>query len=105
MAGHINTPIRQDWCTPEWIKRGVYHTFDGRPDLDPCSNPESIMDAKVELYDGGLEYDWGLHKNIFVNPPFNRNKVTKTSLYNWVEKCRDTRLDFKAILFYCVRPM
>ena len=73
------------WNTPPKYTIPIKEFFKGRIDLDPCSNEGSIVQAKTELYEGGLEYNWGQHKNIFVNPPYGRNG--KTSIYHWLQKC------------------
>ena len=38
MGGHIKDMVSQHWNTPDWILNGVWRTFDGTIDLDPCDN-------------------------------------------------------------------
>lgn len=80
---------RVDMCTPERVLQVAY-TCIGRPDLDPASNPNSIVKADVHLADpavwsdedlppgflalDGLALDWhgeGV-RSAWVNPPYSR---------------------------------
>jgi site-specific DNA-methyltransferase (adenine-specific) len=78
------TSNREDWCTPAGLLDLVR---DVAPiALDPCSNPHSIVGAKVEWRldrDGdSLVKPWADHGGmVYVNPPYGR----KTGL--WVQKC------------------
>lgn len=75
------------WNTPPKYVQPITDFLQGI-DLDPCSNPSSIVTANTELFTGGLEYDWTNHRNVFVNPPYG--KYDGTSIYNWIEKGYDT---------------
>lgn len=99
---HTQAPPRDDWCSPpevvepaQWVLNGI--------DLDPASNPNSIIDARVSIYhvdimDGspyvlcdprypnavwgdGRTVDWSWARNAWINPPYgrgvNREWVTK----------------------------
>lgn len=80
MAGHIQTAKRQDWCTPKEIVEVVRTIFNGKIDLDPCSNSQSIVGAKEEwVLTNGLTIPWG-PRNVFANPPYGRG------LDKWVAK-------------------
>ena len=72
------------WCTPPKYTIPITEFF-GKIELDPCSNSESIVNANVELIEGGLDYDWETASTVFVNPPYGRNG--KTSIYDWLKKC------------------
>jgi len=72
------------WCTPPKYVIPITQFF-GKIELDPCSNPESIVNANIELCTGGLEYDWRKVRTVFVNPPYGRNG--ETSIYDWLKKC------------------
>jgi len=80
----------EDWTTPQHIIEAVLRAFGGGIDLDPCSNPDSIVPAgrriwlakwrdwyledhqelplDVEVGDGLLA-TWG--GNVFCNPPYS----------------------------------
>ena len=80
------------WCTPQKYVNCIYTFFDGPPDLDPCSNSYSIIKAKKEYIlpeNDGLNESWNF-KTIFVNPPYGRDKVRKTTIKNWLEKCSES---------------
>ena len=96
---------RQDWCTPEDCAPYIYETLGGIPDLDACSNPDALIQAKrviwwdelKEQYDAegislaaNAEYGDGLEvlrnaapgTTVYLNPPFGREDVPK-----WVDAC------------------
>lgn len=79
MAGHIATAARVDWNTPEQIVLAVHQVFDGPPDLDPCSNPTSIVGARrnIMLPEDGLRAPW--LGRVFVNPPFGTTHIDWTA--------------------------
>ena len=62
--------------------------FENNINLDPCSNSDSIVRAttKYILPVDGLMETWNF-KNIYVNPPYGRDKQRKTSIKNWIKKC------------------
>lgn len=79
-----------DWNTPREIIEPTRRLFDGSIDLDPCSNPGSIVDATVEWYgdtpsDDGLALSWDLglkrETRVYVNPPYGR------VIGAWTRKC------------------
>ncbi len=84
------TAKSEDWTTPPHIIEAVLRAFGGGIDLDPCSNPDSIVPAATRIWlakwadwyredhpdlpDGvevgdGLLATWG--GNVFVNPPYS----------------------------------
>jgi hypothetical protein len=77
----IPSPSKSDTGnTPEYILKPVREFFQSI-DLDPCSNPGSIVNAKnnwkLPEHDG-LKENW--FGNVFVNPPFGR------PLKDWISK-------------------
>lgn len=78
---------RVDHGTPRIVAEGIIYPVLGDPvDLDPCSNPESIIRAhrKVMLPEDGLAVPW--KGNVFFNPPFGEDKEAGTSIEDWVRK-------------------
>lgn len=73
---------RVDWNTPQNIVELVHEFFGGPPDVDPCSNPNSIVQARREYMrerdENGLVVEWS--KTFFLNPPYG------TGVLNWVIK-------------------
>jgi hypothetical protein len=92
---------RDDWNTPLVVVHAVRRAFDGQIDLDPCSNPASVVGAAREfiltpldqtlplpvpnwearrvVVTDGLVENWDA-KSVFLNPPFG-------ALRKWVDKC------------------
>jgi len=81
---------RPDWNTPESVMEIVYQFFpDGIVDLDPCSNPGSVVKSR-KSFDGidgncGLAAEWT--GSVYVNPPYGR------AINLWIEKCASHRND------------
>lgn len=93
---------RVDLCTPAWLLERAYHVL-GRPvDLDPASNPATLVEARVHCVDpgrhelnpvldpgyvavDGLSFDWYAEgaRTAWVNPPYGRSHNNK-----WAEKIR-----------------
>jgi phage N-6-adenine-methyltransferase len=80
---HYNTPLV--------VLEPIYHFIGGSFDLDPCSNPTSIVRAK-QTYDetsNGLVQNWVDADTVFVNPPYS-----KPNLALWSRKCaEESRMD------------
>lgn len=81
---------RDGWCTPEPIAAALPRELD----LDPCSNPRSIVVAKtaysLEVDQDGLALPWfGL---VFVNGPYS-------NLLPWGEKLAAERANIKGAGF------
>jgi len=77
-----------NWNTPKWILDLVRKL--GPIDLDPCSNPMSIVGARheygncPEIPGNGLWVKWEKHRLIYVNMPFD-------TIYPWTRKAKRTR--------------
>lgn len=114
MAGQIPDSVSTDWCTPDSYLDLVRKVL-GPIGLDPCSNPESRVDAAVSycLPQDGLTQSWDA-PTVFFNPPFgrvylmptdpgyrtftaqqyrdlpapDRARCVATSVYDWVARAR-----------------
>lgn len=75
-----------DWNTPTKYVNLIYKIFD-EIDFDPCSNKDSIVNAKTEIMlpNDGLSVEWN-YKTIFVNPPYGRDFNRKTTIKDWIAK-------------------
>ncbi len=79
MAGHIQSSDSIDWATPPQFKEAALEVFGGKIDLDPCSNPYSIMGAKVNYRlpeKDGLVETWGVNgpgTSVWVNEPYGKS--------------------------------
>jgi phage N-6-adenine-methyltransferase len=74
------------WCTPEVVLAPVRQLAGGRIALDPCSNSQSIVNARV-AWTGpdaggvdGLAMPWPRRGLVFVNPPYSAKAI-------WMRKC------------------
>lgn len=91
-AGRNVNTTSINWGTPSKYVDLVKRFYGGEIDLDPCSNHESIVGAKVEFVypqKDGLEELWN-YNNIYVNPPYGRCKETKTSIKDWFKRCYES---------------
>lgn len=84
MAGAILTTGHVDYCTPGYILDAAYNLIGDHFDLDPCTNPKSIVRAKRHIlrdpyvlpdkpgweYGDGLRTKWS--GKIWLNPPFGK---------------------------------
>jgi len=88
-AGRKVVGYAKDWGTPKKYVDAVKEMFGGAVDLDPCSNPNSIVDARVEYLlpkQNGLIESWKF-STIYVNPPYGIDQQHGTSIKNWLKKC------------------
>jgi hypothetical protein len=95
-AGRKNHGQSQEWGSPFKIVSTVKSFFDGQIDLDPCSNEHSIVGSKVAYRlptNDGLVCSWE-YQRIYVNPPYGRDPLRKTSIYNWLGKCAKAHRDY-----------
>lgn len=88
-AGRKNHGQNQNWCTPPKIISAVRDFYEGRIDLDPCSNEHSVVDAVIsyQLPMDGLSASWN-YSRIYVNPPYGRDQDRRTSIYDWLKNCQ-----------------
>jgi len=79
---------RDNHCTPGIVAKGIIYPVLGDPvDLDPCSNPDSIIRATRRIMlkkgedplGGGLIVPWNV-RTVFVNPPYGEN------IEEWIKK-------------------
>ncbi len=78
MAGVIADSGNLSWNTPDYLLEKIRVYFNGTIDLDPCSNPGSIVQATdnwVLPYRDGLEESWGERKRVYVNPPYGSSYI------------------------------
>lgn len=96
-AGRKINSDSQDWCTPPKYVSAVKEFF-GEIELDPCSNPKSIVKAKVEYVlpkNDGLKDSWNF-STIYVNPPYGLDKLRGTSIKDWIRKCAEAHLEYQS---------
>jgi hypothetical protein len=58
-----------DWCTPPEVTEKLAEFFGGPVDVDPCSNANSIVQARKTYASGGLHLPWG--RTTYENPPYS----------------------------------
>ena len=92
-AGRSNVhSLSQGWCTPPKYVRAIHDFFGGSVALDPCSNRHSIVGAAVEYSlpaADGLVESW-VYPTIFVNPPYGRDRETRTTIRDWLRRCAES---------------
>lgn len=96
--GRCATSNSKDWCTPPRIVWHVRAFFGGKISFDPCSNQYSIVDAETSCAlpeSDGLAVSWN-YPTIFVNPPYGRDKESKTSICDWIKKCRYSHENYQS---------
>jgi hypothetical protein len=87
-----------DHGTPEPVAEGIIYPVLGDPvDLDPCSNPDSIIRArrKVMLPEDGLAIPW--RDKTFVNPPYG-DKLIKPFMEKIVSSYRHDGAEIIALI-------
>lgn len=95
-AGRKVNTSSQNWCTPPKYTIPIKEFFGGTIELDPCSNDESVVGAEISLTTGGLEYDWGKAKTVYVNPPYGRG--IGSTIYDWLKKCNNSNTEVIALI-------
>lgn len=74
-----------DWHTPPEIVEAVRDLFDGRIDLDPCSNSHEAPNVPALVHftreDDGLSRPWS--GRVYLNPPYGKG------IGPWIEKVRE----------------
>jgi hypothetical protein len=69
---HIGLSNKTDqWFTPPEIINRVSQVFNHCINLDPCGSTESnrIVQASKVIAENSIDTDWGIHRNVFCNPP------------------------------------
>lgn len=97
-AGRSVHSQSQDWCTPPQYVDAVKRVFGGEIELDPCSNPDSVVNARCEFSlpeTDGLSREWDF-PSIYVNPPYGADRARGTTIRNWLAKCALTRTEYGA---------
>jgi len=95
-AGRESVSLQKSWCTPEPLVTKIHNFFNNKLDLDPCSNPYSLIKANKKFSlpkTDGLKQEWKF-KSIFVNPPYGNDKERKTTIKNWLAKCHYSNYKF-----------
>lgn len=79
-AGKVEKSGSVAWCTPPEVRDFCWEVYGGPPQLDPASNPGSIMGAQENWYfpeRDGLDDPWGTRpatdqvgKTVWLNEPF-----------------------------------
>jgi hypothetical protein len=87
----------KDWCTPPEYVMSVRCVM-GTIELDPCSNPYSMVKAEKEYMlpeHDGLKETWD-SKTIYVNPPYGRDKARGTTIKDWLWKCTEANQSYNS---------
>jgi hypothetical protein len=90
-AGRMVNTGSQHWGTPPKYVEAVKRVLGRTLALDPCSNPYSLVKAKVEYRlprKDGLKASWD-YPTIFVNPPYGLDQARGTSIKHWLERCAE----------------
>lgn len=92
----LMSSVNKHWCTPaNVLERVRLMCPDGQIDLDPCSNPKSIVRATTEWWgcddeEDGLLVQWdrglGRPTYVFVNPPYGDDVAV------WTQRCAQQAL-------------
>jgi hypothetical protein len=88
---HVN-PLSQTWCTPPKYVNAIKRFWNGKIDLDPCSNEYSVVNAEVEYRlpeHDGLKESWN-YPTVYVNPPYGADRERGTTIKDWLAKCVNT---------------
>lgn len=94
-AGRKINSDSHHWGTPPKYVNAV-REFLGTIALDPCSNESSVVGAGVEYVlpdKDGLIESWN-YPTIYVNPPYGRDPVRRTSILDWLRRCSEANKDY-----------
>ena len=95
-AGRTVVGQSQHWGTPRKYVDAIAQFFDGKIDLDPCSNDYSLVDAAVKYslpHTDGLTQTWDFAA-IFVNPPYGTDVARGTRIRHWLAKCSEANAQY-----------
>lgn len=73
---HSQSETGDRWTTPKEVIDAIVRFNGGQIALDPCSNPNSIVGARIEWYGppggtDGLVMPWSVGGLVFMNPPYS----------------------------------
>jgi 16S rRNA G966 N2-methylase RsmD len=97
-AGRTVNSKSKDWGTPKKYVDAVKEVFNGKIDLDPCSNKCSLVGAGTEFMlpeKNGLNESWNF-KRIYVNPPYGSDKERGTTIKDWLAKCAKAHQEYNS---------
>lgn len=97
-AGRTVNSLSQDWCTPPKYVKAISEMFDDNIELDPCSNQNSIVNAKTEYIlpeNDGLYETWNF-QTIYINPPYGADRQRGTTIKNWLKKCAEANKKYNS---------
>lgn len=97
-AGRKVNTLSQSWCTPPKYVKAIKGFWDGKIDLDPCSNSYSIVHAETEYFlpqTDGLQQEWNF-PTIFINPPYGTDRERGTTIKDWLAKCALSAQKYKS---------
>ena len=97
-AGRRVNTQSQNWGTPAKYVNAVKAFWDGKIDLDPCSNEYSIVHAATEYRlpeQDGLKESWN-YPTIYVNPPYGADRQRGTTIKDWLARCARAHIDYKS---------
>lgn len=90
-AGRTVNAMSQHWGTPEKYVEAVREVFGGEIELDPCSNDDAVVHARVEYRlpsHDGLHESWN-YPTVYVNPPYGSDRERRTTIKHWLRKCAE----------------
>ena len=90
-AGRTVNAMSQHWGTPDKYVDAVREVFGGEIGLDPCSNGDAVVHARVEyrLPDhDGLHESWN-YPTVYVNPPYGSDRDRRTTIKHWLRRCAE----------------
>ena len=73
-------PWYDSCCTPPDITDRLMEFFAGPVDVDPCSNPTSIVQARLKYEEHGLILPWRIRRpsTAYENPPYSAAEAWTT---------------------------
>lgn len=97
-AGRKVNTKSQNWGTPAKYVNAIKAFWNGRIDLDPCSNEYSIVQAITEYRlpeHDGLKESWN-YPTIYVNPPYGADRLRGTTIKDWLARCARANVDYQS---------
>lgn len=75
------------YCTPKPQLQIVYDVI-GYPELDPCSNKHSFVEAGEAWEEGGLIRSLDPFRTLYLNPPYSLPRLWAERVLRWYAKDR-----------------